>query len=285
MEVQLVVAGGSKAGQVIPIPGAKFLIGRAEDCHLKPRSELISRYHCAIISEDGYVAIRDLGSKNGVYLNGERVSLENELKSGDKLSLGPLEFVVNLSVGKQSVSVAPDVSGKEEVATEDDKKEIGTKLPKKPKVNSIEAAVVRTVEIEEELAKKAKEIAQVKPVPVQPTPVVQTAVKKEEVVEKTPPVVEKESAKEDGSGMRVEDWLLGSEDSGMQDTETKTVRMSRPSTVEVFVPEHEETIGQDDGQTDREKREEGSSRFGVKKAASSRDAAANLLKNFFKGGR
>ena len=270
MEVQLVVAGGNKAGQAIPIQGPKFLIGRADDCHLKPRSELISRYHCAIISEDGYVAIRDLGSKNGVYLNGERVSLESELKNGDKLSIGPLEFSVNLS--------------------------IGTKIPKKTKVDSIEAAIVRTVEIEEEQAKKEKE--HTKPAQEQP-PLVDhgvtnnDAIKKEILEVKKEPIVEKipettqEKTNEDSSGLKVEDWLLGSGDSSQQNMETKTVRAPRPSTVEVFVPEHEETKSQDEAEktTDREKKEGESSKFGVQKAASSRDAAANLLKNFFKGGR
>ena len=260
MEVQLVVASGSKAGQAILIPGPKFLIGRADDCHLKPRSDLISRYHCAIISEDGYVAIRDLGSKNGVYLNGERVPLENELKNGDKLSVGPLEFTVNLS--------------------------IGAKAPKKPKVESIEAAVVRTVEINEEQAKN--EIDEVKQVVEQPAPVV-----KKEPPEVVAPVKEevkvvKEGAKDEEAGLSVEDWLLGNDDPSMQDQETKTIRAPRPSTVEVFVPEHDETKTADeaDKPTDRETKEDGgSSKFGVKKAATSRDAAANLLKNFFKGGR
>ncbi|MDR0392389.1 MAG: FHA domain-containing protein, partial [Planctomycetaceae bacterium] len=98
MDIQLVVAGGSKAGQVIPITGPKFIIGRADDCNLKPRSELISRYHCAIIVEDNYVAIRDLGSKNGVFINGTRVATEQELQHSDKISVGPLEFFVHLSV-------------------------------------------------------------------------------------------------------------------------------------------------------------------------------------------
>jgi pSer/pThr/pTyr-binding forkhead associated (FHA) protein len=124
MNVQLVVASGSKEGQTIPIVGPKFIIGRADDCHLKPRSELISRYHCAIITEGDYVAVRDLGSKNGVFLNGERVSLENEVKSGDKLTIGPLEFYVNI--------VVPPVADK------------------KPKVESVGEAVERTVEIESE---------------------------------------------------------------------------------------------------------------------------------------
>lgn len=98
MKVELKVIEGSRAGQLIPISIPQFMIGRAEDCHLKPRSELISRYHCTLLSEEAYVAIRDLGSKNGVYVNGERIVGERELKNGDQLMIGPLEFEVVLTV-------------------------------------------------------------------------------------------------------------------------------------------------------------------------------------------
>ncbi|MBQ3453281.1 MAG: FHA domain-containing protein, partial [Thermoguttaceae bacterium] len=121
MQVQLKVTNGTRAGQLIPINRPRFLIGRAEDCHLKPKSELISRYHCAILSEDGYVAARDLGSKNGVFVNGKRVSVEEELKNGDHLIIGPLDFEVVLSVA---------------LAAE----------KKKPKIETMQELVARTVE-------------------------------------------------------------------------------------------------------------------------------------------
>ena len=98
MSVQLVVASGSRAGQVIPIVGERFIIGRADDCHLKPRSELISRYHCEIFLKEGVVFVRDMGSKNGVLLNGIQITETNELKNSDKLTVGPLEFFVNITV-------------------------------------------------------------------------------------------------------------------------------------------------------------------------------------------
>jgi len=95
MFVQLVVAAGNREGQIIPVSGKKFIIGRADDCHLKPRSELISRYHCAILVGNE-VVVRDLGSKNGVRLNGEKISAEHKVVNGDKLGIGPLEFFVHI---------------------------------------------------------------------------------------------------------------------------------------------------------------------------------------------
>jgi len=96
MGVQLIVAGGNRAGQVIPVSMEKFVIGRATDCHLRPSSELISRYHCAILV-DTEVVVRDLGSRNGVRINGEKINAEQKVNNGDKLGIGPLEFFIRIS--------------------------------------------------------------------------------------------------------------------------------------------------------------------------------------------
>lgn len=117
MEVRLIVASGKNAGQKIAISGPKFFIGRSEECHLRPRSELVSRHHCAILVEEGYVAVRDFGSKNGTFVNGQRVKAEHELKNGDRLGIGDLQFDVELVV---------QVAGK-----------------KKPKVHSVQEAAKR----------------------------------------------------------------------------------------------------------------------------------------------
>jgi pSer/pThr/pTyr-binding forkhead associated (FHA) protein len=121
MEVNLIVTAGKNAGQKISVAGPKFFIGRAEDCNLRPHSDLISRHHCAILVEEGYVAVRDFGSKNGTFVNGERVRAEQELKNGDRLKVGPLDFDVELTVA---------VGGK-----------------KKPKVHSVQEAAARAAEV------------------------------------------------------------------------------------------------------------------------------------------
>jgi predicted component of type VI protein secretion system len=108
MGVQLVVAAGNRAGQAIPVLTEKFIIGRAKDCHLKPTSELVSRYHCAILVSDE-VIVRDLGSRNGVRLNGERIVTEQKLKHGDKLVIGPLEFCVHIDATLSAVPPMGDL--------------------------------------------------------------------------------------------------------------------------------------------------------------------------------
>ena len=116
MAVQLVVASGNRMGHVIPVSTKKFIIGRADDCHMKPRSEMVSRYHCAILVGDD-VVVRDLGSKNGVRLNGEKISTEKKLKNGDKLVVGPLEFYVHITATNNEFAEPAAGGGAGTVAT------------------------------------------------------------------------------------------------------------------------------------------------------------------------
>ena len=51
----------------------KFLVGRGEECHLRPQSHLVSRMHCAILVEEGSATIEDCGSTNGTFVNGEKI--------------------------------------------------------------------------------------------------------------------------------------------------------------------------------------------------------------------
>lgn len=95
MELSLKVMSGRNAGQIIRVPVSKFIIGRSEDCHLRPHSDLISRHHCAILVEDDIVAVRDFNSRNGTFVNGERVVGQTALKNGDQLSVGQLTFEVH----------------------------------------------------------------------------------------------------------------------------------------------------------------------------------------------
>ena len=94
MRVKLKVIKGSRSGKVMPIQGNQLVIGRGEGCDLQPHTDLISRHHCVIIVTDSRVMIRDLGSKNGTFVNDERVEEEQGLMAGDRLRIGPLEFEV-----------------------------------------------------------------------------------------------------------------------------------------------------------------------------------------------
>src|SRR5262245_42435413 len=92
MKVSLVVAQGGQSGKVIPVTTAEFIIGRDPQCQLRPASPAVSKQHCAIAVRDNKVYVRDCGSTNGTFINGEQVAGDLEVKTGDRLRVGPLEF-------------------------------------------------------------------------------------------------------------------------------------------------------------------------------------------------
>jgi pSer/pThr/pTyr-binding forkhead associated (FHA) protein len=83
---------GVRGDVIVTVPD--FLIGRSPQCHLRLLYPAVSRMHCELIVRDGYVAVRDLGSKNGTYVNNCRVLSERKILSGDHLNLGTQFFEV-----------------------------------------------------------------------------------------------------------------------------------------------------------------------------------------------
>jgi pSer/pThr/pTyr-binding forkhead associated (FHA) protein len=82
MQVRLKILRGSNAGKEIKIPVPKCLIGRGDNCHLKPQSDAISRNHCEIVTSDTEVVVRDLNSRNGTHVNGQKIVEETVLLPG-----------------------------------------------------------------------------------------------------------------------------------------------------------------------------------------------------------
>ncbi|MCA9197854.1 MAG: FHA domain-containing protein [Planctomycetales bacterium] len=97
MQLKLKVLRGASAGREIAVKGPQFFIGRSEECHLRANSDAISRKHCGILIKDSEALVRDLGSRNGTYVNGNKLEKPHVLAMGDHLRVGPLEFLVTIS--------------------------------------------------------------------------------------------------------------------------------------------------------------------------------------------
>jgi predicted component of type VI protein secretion system len=107
VRAELRVLLGRQQGTLIPLPAGKFLIGREEDCHLRPNSELVSRHHCVFTTDDFTVRVRDLGSTNGTLVNGERIRGAVVLRSGDRVAVGKIEVEVLIHDAAESPQSAP----------------------------------------------------------------------------------------------------------------------------------------------------------------------------------
>jgi predicted component of type VI protein secretion system len=70
-----------------------LLFGRNPECDIQIDSRKVSRRHCCIAQVNDYLVVRDLGSTNGIRINGVRVT-EGRLRSGDELTIGNHRYTV-----------------------------------------------------------------------------------------------------------------------------------------------------------------------------------------------
>lgn len=69
-------------------PGSETVLGRSRECALPIPSRQASRRHAAVRFEEGTFRLRDLGSTNGTFVNGERLEGERVLAPGDRIAVG-----------------------------------------------------------------------------------------------------------------------------------------------------------------------------------------------------
>lgn len=91
--------------QEFDLPRGATVIGRSSDCHVTIEDPLVSRQHARIVLEDDVATVYDLGSRNGVKVNGAPIRQPTELTDGDRLRIGTQELVFcRVEVQQQSTS-------------------------------------------------------------------------------------------------------------------------------------------------------------------------------------
>lgn len=86
-------------GSQIVIDRAVVLVGRSADCDVVINfSSKISRMHCVFVQVDTEYYIRDLGSMNGVRVNGQRVEKSAKLFQGAEVAIGDVIFQFHANV-------------------------------------------------------------------------------------------------------------------------------------------------------------------------------------------
>lgn len=79
--------------QEFDLPPGTTMLGRSTDCHITIEDPLVSRQHARIDLEAGVATLKDLGSRNGVKVNGAPVRETARLQNGDRVRIGTQEFV------------------------------------------------------------------------------------------------------------------------------------------------------------------------------------------------
>jgi two-component system, cell cycle response regulator len=83
----LVVLAGISRGEMFKLEGPRAVIGRSPNAHIRLSDDGVSREHAAVTQAGDKVILDDLGSTNGTFCNGVRVT-SRELVDGDKIMIG-----------------------------------------------------------------------------------------------------------------------------------------------------------------------------------------------------
>jgi predicted component of type VI protein secretion system len=92
-----------ESGKPIVLDKPIVLVGRHPDCDaVILNSRKISRKHCAIALVNNCFVVRDLGSMNGIWINGNRVDVQSPLRFGDELMVGDVRYCLQAEASAKS---------------------------------------------------------------------------------------------------------------------------------------------------------------------------------------
>jgi hypothetical protein len=86
----------------------EFAVGRSASCQLSLDDPLVSRRHAVLVVSADTVTVEDLGSRNGVVVNGQKISGKTQLAPGDKITIGSQELTLLVGrevPGKETTSI------------------------------------------------------------------------------------------------------------------------------------------------------------------------------------
>jgi hypothetical protein len=104
VQTRLVALDGRAAD--IPVDCDILVVGRHAECDVRIDSIRVSRRHCCMTKKNGELTVRDLGSTNGIRINGKRVQ-SGRVRPGDELSIAHFRFRLE---GAQGFELPPEDS-------------------------------------------------------------------------------------------------------------------------------------------------------------------------------
>jgi predicted component of type VI protein secretion system len=97
MNLKLLVVQGKPAGKTLLFGPGDYYLGRGPECNIRFNSDWVSRQHCLLRVQGDGAVLRDLGSRNGTLVNGQLLSGDHRLASGELIQIGQVVFEVSLA--------------------------------------------------------------------------------------------------------------------------------------------------------------------------------------------
>jgi eukaryotic-like serine/threonine-protein kinase len=136
-KVTLTILGGALDGTEYEFDKpARCVVGRSENCSVRLPNRgwefgMVSRHHCQLDIDPPRIRVRDLGSRNGTYINGRLIGLRDreepaesavalafgaiELHDEDILQIGPVNFRVNVTSAEKAKAESVEAAAESRV--------------------------------------------------------------------------------------------------------------------------------------------------------------------------
>jgi len=149
---------------LIPLEKAIVLIGRQADCDVSlTHSRKVSRKHCCVAQVNTSFIVRDLGSTNGVFVNGSRVRKEAGLLFGDELAIGDVRFRLQAEAPSSKIDLKKSSDNRQTYEDPELAQPAARQLPSLPPIPANSNSPIALPEMGQDFAVEAS-LVQIKPV-------------------------------------------------------------------------------------------------------------------------
>ena len=120
--VFLVVHDGEASRLVDLVDGAEITFGRSRGAVVHVKHDNVSRLHTRVTRRADIIEVEDLGSRNGTFVNGEKIAARRRVVPGDEIVIGSIHVVVGASTGlARARRIAAADAGEARLAAEVDR--------------------------------------------------------------------------------------------------------------------------------------------------------------------
>ncbi len=91
----LLCTSGAIAGQRIEVPDGGLDMGRSPENNVVIDDDGVSRFHARLLYDNGALWLQDAGSRNGIFVNDQRLTSHRALKVGDEIRIAEHTFKVS----------------------------------------------------------------------------------------------------------------------------------------------------------------------------------------------
>ncbi len=105
--LKLIIEDDEGRKTVVPFVRDEITIGRQEGNTIRLTERNVSRRHARLVRQNGHVLVEDLGSYNGVRINGERIQGQTQVADGDLIQIGDYDLALQKEAAAQAQAQAP----------------------------------------------------------------------------------------------------------------------------------------------------------------------------------